>query len=147
MTKNYQALFEDRIFFGGAADVEDMVKNEGVEIVVDLRGEATECAYPDANVEWIQVPLGDNAEGPQDVLFQQAINHVVEAYRSGKKVGFHCGGGSGRTGAVAVGTLITLGKSQSIDEAEALAKSIRPKVNVKPPQREALEKLFKNNNV
>ncbi|WP_312880217.1 protein-tyrosine phosphatase family protein [Paenibacillus phytorum] len=72
------------------------------------------------------------------------LNHVVEAYKSGKKVGFHCGGGSGRTGAVAVGTLITLGKSQSIDEAEALAKSIRPKVNVKPPQREALEKLYKN---
>lgn len=44
-------------------------------------------------------------------LFQQAINQVVEAYRSGKKVGFHCGGGSGRTGAVAVGTLTTLGKS------------------------------------
>ncbi|WP_312880216.1 hypothetical protein [Paenibacillus phytorum] len=73
MVKNYQALHEDKIFFGGAADVEDMVKNEGVEVVVDLRGEATECAYPDANVEWIQVPLGDNAEGPQDVLFQQAI--------------------------------------------------------------------------
>lgn len=144
MAKNYQALHEDKIFFGGAADVEDMVKNEGVEVVVDLRGEATECAYPDANVEWIQVPLGDNAEGPQDVLFQQAINHVVEAYRAGKKVGFHCGGGSGRTGAVAVGTLIALGKSQSIDEAEALAKSIRPKVNVKPPQREALEKIFNN---
>ncbi|NRF89823.1 dual specificity protein phosphatase family protein [Paenibacillus frigoriresistens] len=119
-----------------------MVKKEGVEVVVDLSGEATECAYPDPNVEWIQVPLGDDTEGPQDVLFQQAINHVLEAYRSGKKVGFHCGGGSGRTGAVAVGTLITLGKSESIGEAEALAKSIRPKVNVKPPQREALEKLF-----
>ncbi|MDR6553983.1 dual specificity protein phosphatase family protein [Paenibacillus qinlingensis] len=142
MAKNYQALHEDKIFFGGAADVEDMVKNEGVEVVVDLRGEATERAYPGANVEWIQVPLGDNAEGPQDVLFQQAISHVVEAYRAGKKVGFHCGGGSGRTGAVAVGTLITLGKSQSIDEAEALAKSIRSKVNVKPAQREAIEKLF-----
>ncbi|SDN36430.1 Protein-tyrosine phosphatase [Paenibacillus sp. yr247] len=142
MPKNYQSLYEDNIFFGGAADVEDMIKNEGVEVVVDLRRESTECAYPNANVEWIQVPLGDHAEGPQDVLFQQAINHVVEAYRSGKKVGFHCGGGSGRTGAVAVGTLITLGTSQTIDEAEALAKSIRPKVNIKPPQREALEKLF-----
>ncbi|KRF18623.1 dual specificity protein phosphatase family protein [Paenibacillus sp. Soil787] len=142
MPKNYQSLHEDKIFFGGAADVEDMVKNEGIEVVVDLRGEATECAYPSADVEWIQVPLGDNAEGPQDVLFQQAINHIIEAYRSGKKVGFHCGGGSGRTGAVAVGTLITLGKSQTIDEAEALAKSIRPKVNIKAPQREALEKLF-----
>ncbi|MBP1156479.1 MULTISPECIES: dual specificity protein phosphatase family protein [unclassified Paenibacillus] len=142
MEKNYQSLLEDKIFFGGTADVKDMVKNEGVEVIVDLRGEATECADPTANAEWIQVPLGDNAEAPQDQLLQQAINHVVEAYNSGKKVGFHCGGGGGRAGAVAVGTLITLGKSQTIDEAEAIAKSIRPKVNIKPPQREALEKIF-----
>ena len=143
MQKNYQALIEDRIFLGGASDVEDMVKNEGIEVVVDLRGEATECAYPGGNVEWLQVSLGDNAEGPQDVLFQQAINHVVDAYQSGKKVGFHCGGGKGRTGAVAIGTLITLGKSQSIEEAEKLAQSIRPVINIRQPQREALEKLYK----
>lgn len=142
MPKNYQALIEDKIFFGGASDVEDMVKNENVEVIVDLRGEATECAFPAGNVEWIQVPLGDNAERPQDQLFQQAIDHVVEAYKSGKKVGFHCGGGKGRTGAVAIGTLITLGKSQSIEEAEKIAQSIRPIVNVRAPQREALENIF-----
>lgn len=142
MQKNYQALIEDKIFFGGASDVEDMVKNEHVEVIVDLRGEATECAYPSANLEWLQVPLGDNAEAPQDQLFQQAINYVVEAYRSGKKVGFHCGGGKGRTGAVAIGTLITLGKSQTIDEAEQMAQSIRPVVSIKQPQREALKKIF-----
>ena len=143
MQKNYHNLIDDKIFFGGAADVEDMVKNEGIEVVVDLRGEATDCAYPNENLKWIKVPLGDNAEGPQDKLFEEAINHVLEAYNNGKKVGFHCGGGSGRTGSVAAGTLIKLGKAQSLDEAEALAKSIRPKVNIKPPQREALEKLFK----
>lgn len=106
------------------------------------RSTATECAYPAGNVEWLQVPLVDNAEGPQDQLFQQAINHVVEAYRGGKKVGFHCGGGKGRTGAVAIGTLLALGKSQTIEEAEKLAQSIRPVVSIKQPQREALEKLF-----
>lgn len=142
MQKNYQALIEDRIFLGGASDVEDMVKNENVEVIVDLRGEATECAYPAGDVKWIQVALGDNAEGPQDQLFQQAIDHVVDAYQSGKKVGFHCGGGKGRTGAVAIGTLIALGKSQTIEEAEKLAQSIRSVVSIKPPQREALEKLF-----
>jgi protein-tyrosine phosphatase len=140
--KNYQALVEDRIFFGGASDVEDMVKNEGIEVIVDLRGEATQCAYPDGDVQWIQVALGDNVAGPQDLLFQQAIDHVVEAYHNGKKVGFHCAGGGGRTGAVAVGTLITLGKSQTIEEAEAIATSIRARVNIKPAQREEIEKLF-----
>ncbi|TVY06938.1 protein-tyrosine phosphatase family protein [Paenibacillus cremeus] len=141
-TKNYQSLIDEQIFMGGAADVEDMVKNEGVEVIVDLRGEATECAFPGAPVEWIQVPLGDQAEGPQDVLFDQAINKVIEAYQSGKKVGFHCAGAGGRTGAVAVGTLIRLGKSRTITEAEALATSIRPRINIKPNQREAIEKLF-----
>ncbi|AZN38371.1 protein-tyrosine phosphatase family protein [Paenibacillus albus] len=142
--KNYHALHENKIFMGGAADVEAMVKNEGVEVIVDLRAKATECAYPEANVKWIQVPLGDNAEVPQDELFKQAIDHVLEAYKSGKKVGFHCGGGSGRTGAVAAGTLIALGESASLDEAEQKAKNIRSKINIKPPQREALEKLFPN---
>lgn len=143
MQKNYQNLIDDKIFFGGAADVEDMFKNEGIEMVVDLRGEATECSYRNESLKWIQVPLGDNADGPQDLLFKEAVDHVVEAYKSGKKVGFHCGGGSGRTGAVAVGTLIELGRGNTIEEAEAMAKAIRPKVNIKPAQREALEKLYK----
>jgi protein-tyrosine phosphatase len=145
MQKNYQNLIEDKIFFGGASDVSDMVKNEGVELIVDLRAEATEWADPNAKVDWIKIPLGDNAEGPQDELFQKAINCVVEAYKSGKKVGFHCAGGGGRAGAIAAGTLITLGKAKTLDEAEAMAKSIRPKVNIKPPQREALEKIFDGN--
>ncbi|WP_010503615.1 protein-tyrosine phosphatase family protein [Paenibacillus elgii] len=145
MQKNYQNLIDDKIFFGGAADVVDMVKNEGVKVIVDLRGEATECADPNAKVEWIKVPLGDDAEGPQDELFQKAINCVVEAYKSGKKVGFHCAGGGGRAGAVAAGTLMTLGKATTLDEAEAMAKSIRPNVNIKSSQREALEKIFDGN--
>ncbi|MDF2724285.1 MAG: protein-tyrosine phosphatase [Paenibacillus sp.] len=145
MQKNYQNLVDDKIFFGGAADVADMVKNEGVDVIVDLRGEATEYADPNTKVEWIKVPLGDNEKDPQDEIFQKAINCVVEAYKSGKKVGFHCAGGGGRAGAVAAGTLITLGKATTLDEAEAIVKNIRPKVNIKPPQREALEKIFGGN--
>ncbi|MFE5323735.1 dual specificity protein phosphatase family protein [Paenibacillus sp. NPDC056579] len=144
MNKPYQNLVDDRIFIGGAADAEGMINNEGVEVIVDLRAEATECAYPAPHVEWIRVPLGDNAEQPQDQLLQQAIHHVIEAYNSGKKVGFHCAGGGGRAGSVAVGTLLKLGKYKTIDEAEAAAKAIRPKVNIKPAQRDALEALFGN---
>jgi hypothetical protein len=61
---------------GAAADVESMVNNEGVEVVVDLRGESTEsteCAYPAANVKWIQIPLADNAGQTQTEGFQNAI--------------------------------------------------------------------------
>ncbi|MDF2652941.1 MAG: protein-tyrosine phosphatase [Paenibacillus sp.] len=142
MEKNYHALVDDQIFMGGAADVKEMITEEHCDVIVDLREEALESSYPQDNVTWIHVPIGDNAEKPQEELFIEAINHVVNAYQSGKKVGFHCGGGKGRTGAVAIGTLITLGIAPSIEAAEQLAKSIRPVIQVRPPQREALEKLF-----
>ncbi|MBP3962582.1 protein-tyrosine phosphatase family protein [Paenibacillus lignilyticus] len=143
--KNYHTLHDNMIFMGGAADVESMVKNEGVEVIVDLRAEATEYAYPEADVTWIQVPLEDNTEDLEEELFEEAINHVLEAYKSGKKVGFHCGGGKSRTGTVAAGILIALGESNTVNEAEQKAKSIRSIINIKPPQLAALKKIFPNN--
>ncbi|WP_020616233.1 protein-tyrosine phosphatase family protein [Paenibacillus daejeonensis] len=142
--KTYHALIEERIFMGGAADVKDMVLDEKCEVIVDLREEATECAYPETNATWIKVGIGDNAATPQEELFQEAINQVVTAYREGKKVAFHCGGGKGRTGAVSIGTLISLGKASSIEEAERIAKEIRPIIQIREPQREALKKLFES---
>jgi protein-tyrosine phosphatase len=142
MSHSYQALVEDKIFFGGAKDVEQMVINEGINVVVDLREEAEECAYPEAKVQWIKVPLGDNTTEPQENLYHSAIRHVVQAYREGKKVAFHCGGGKGRTGAVAVGTLRELCIAQSLEEAEEKAKAIRPIIAVKPNQWEALRKIY-----
>ncbi|WP_442600479.1 protein-tyrosine phosphatase family protein [Paenibacillus sp. KN14-4R] len=142
--KDYHALHEDKIYMGSAADVEAMVKNEGIQVIVDLRGEVTECAYPGASAEWVQIPLGDNAKESQELLFKKAIDEVITAYKNGKKVAFHCGGGKGRTGTVAVGTLIELGQSSTIDEAEAKAKSIRNVINLKAPQRESLQKLYEN---
>jgi protein-tyrosine phosphatase len=140
--KNYQALVEDRIFFGGAKDVQAMVDNEGVKVVVDLREESVACELSNSLVTWIKIPLEDNAVEPEDELFGQAIKEVVSAYKQGKKVAFHCGGGKGRTGTVAVGTLLELGISKTIDEAEEMATNIRPIIKVKPDQREALEKLY-----
>lgn len=142
MEKPYQALYDNKIFMCGAADVEQVVKNEQVEAIVDLRGEATQCAYPDGDVQWVQVALGDDAGENQEALLKEAAGEVVKAYREGKKVAFHCNGGKGRTGAVAVATLIELGVCKTIAEAEELAKSIRPVLNVKPAQKVALQKLY-----
>ncbi|MBW7453441.1 dual specificity protein phosphatase family protein [Paenibacillus sepulcri] len=142
MSGNYQALVGDQIFFGGAADAEEMISEAHCEVIVDLRAEAAEGDYPYKNITRIQVPIGDHSDTPQSELIDQAINHVLDAYNSGKKVGFHCGGGKGRTGAVAIGTLIKLGLADSIDDAEQQAKSIRSAISIRPPQREALEKLF-----
>ncbi|MEK8130441.1 dual specificity protein phosphatase family protein [Paenibacillus filicis] len=140
--KNYHALIPEQIFMGAAADVEAMVKNEGIDVIVDLRGEATECAYPAAHVKWVQIPLADQAEVPQDKAFELAIQAVTEAFRDNKKVAFHCAGGKGRTGTVAAGTLLALGLSHTVDEAETKAKSIRGVLDMKPSQKEALNKLY-----
>ncbi|WP_139488553.1 protein-tyrosine phosphatase family protein [Brevibacillus dissolubilis] len=142
--KKYQALHDNKIFIGGAADVQAMVENEQIDVIVDLRGEAKECAYPEAKAEWVQIPLGDEATEPQDVLFQRAIQEVIDAYQSGKKVAFHCNGGRGRTGAVAVGTLLNLGLADSLADAEDKVKAIRPEINIKPKQRESLAKMYPN---
>jgi protein-tyrosine phosphatase len=142
--KSYQSLYENRIFFGGAKDVEAMFKQEQIDVVVDLRGEASGCAYPSPELQWIQIPLGDNTPEPQPALFKQAIDEVVKAYQQGKKVAFHCGGGKGRTGTVAAGTLVALGVAQSVDEAEQMAKRIRSVIKIKPEQKEALHQIFRN---
>jgi protein-tyrosine phosphatase len=141
---NYHALVEDRIYFGGARDVEAMIKNEKVDVIIDLRGEATQSAYPTNYTEWIQIPLGDNSPIVTEQLFKRAIEEVVGAYNAGKKVGFHCGAGSGRAGTVAAGTLIALGLASTVSEAEEIAKSIRPIVEMGYAQKEALFKIYPN---
>lgn len=142
MEKSYHALLEGRVYFGGAADVPAMIENEAVDIVVDLREESTGLAADAAAVMWQRIPLGDNNPEPQAALFGEAIRAVVAAYRDGKRVAFHCGGGKGRTGTVAAGVLLELGMCQRFDEAQARAKSIRPIINIKPEQRAALAVLY-----
>ncbi|SET38114.1 Rhodanese-like domain-containing protein [Paenibacillus sp. NFR01] len=142
MVKSYHRLVEDRIYFGGANDVEQMVNDEGIEVVVDLREEAEHCASTSQAVKWIKIPLGDHAEEPEPELFHSAIQEVVKAYREGKRVAFHCGGGRGRTGAVAVGTLKELGLAKTLEEAEQQAKAIRPTIAVKPNQWASLKAIY-----
>lgn len=137
-TKSYQELIEDRIFIGGADDVMNIMENESVDVVVDLRAESLNTSS-DSNR--IHSPIVDDAE-QQDESVKEAINLVVNAYNDGKKVFFHCGGGSNRTGTVAIGTLLALGKADTIAEAEETAKTIRPKINVKSAMRDSLKRIF-----
>ena len=144
MQKQYHELIAGRIYFGGASDIQQIADVEHIDVVVDLREESTGCAASNPALIWQQIPLGDNADQPQAKLFKYAIQAVVSAYRDGKKVAFHCGGGKGRTGTVAAGVLLELGLCSTLGEAEAAAKAIRPVVNIKPDQREALESLYPN---
>lgn len=138
MTKNYHELIKDRIYIGGADDVKEMMRNEKADVIFDLRAEA-----PEADYDRIHSPIVDDAEN-QNESIKQSIEHVVNAYNEGKKVYFHCAGGSNRTGTVAIGSLLSLGKAKTIEEAEAIAKAVRPKINVKPEMKESLHRLFPN---
>lgn len=142
MRKNYHALIKDRIFMCGADDVQSVVNNENVKFVVDLREEASNCAAVGEGLKWMNIPLVDDPSDSGENLLAEAIAAVTNAYNQGEKVVFHCGGGKGRTGMVAYGTLMALGVAQTLDDAEEQAKRIRPILNIKPAQRLALEKLY-----
>ncbi|WP_127492030.1 hypothetical protein [Paenibacillus glycanilyticus] len=68
---------------GGAADVEALEKNENIDVIVDLRGEADGRAYPESKAQYVPISLGDNSSENQHIAFKQAIDEVVKAYRNG----------------------------------------------------------------
>ena len=139
-TKNYQELVEGRIYIGGADDVEDMMENEKVDIIFDLRAEAPK---EESKYNRIHSPIVDDAD-QQDESVKKSIEQVVDAYNEGNNVYFHCQGGSNRTGTVAIGTLLALEKASTIEKAEEMAKNARPKINVKPEMKEALKRIYPN---
>lgn len=136
--KNYHELIKDRVYIGGADDAKDVLQNEKVDVVFDLREEVSD----DSISNRVHSPIIDNVE-QQDESIRKSIEAVVNSYNEGKKVYFHCGGGSNRTGTVAIGTLLELGKASSIEEAEQMAKAVRPKINVKDEMKDALRRLYK----
>ena len=139
-TTNYHELIKDRIYMGGADDVKEMMTNENVDIIFDLRAES-----PKESSEYNRVhsPIVDD-EANQDESIKNSIERVVKAFNEGKKVYFHCQGGSNRTGTVAIGTLLATGKAATIEEAEEIAKTARPKINVKPEMKAALKRIYPN---
>lgn len=137
-TKNYQELVKDRIYIGGADDVEDMMGNEKVDVIFDLRAEAP---TEESKYNRIHSPIVDDADRQEESV-QKSIAQVVNAYNEGKNIYFHCQGGSNRTGTVAIGTLLALGKAGTIEEAEEMAQTARPKINVKPEMKEALKRIY-----
>ena len=138
--QNYQALINGRIFIGGVADIKEMMENEQVDVIYDLRAETPTEESP---YNRVHAAIVDDADR-QDESVKAAINQVVHDYNEGKKVYFHCSGGRNRTGTVAIGTLLELGEAKTIEEAENKAKSIRDLIDVKPEMKEVLKRLYPN---
>lgn len=139
-TKNYHELIKDRIYIGGADDVKDLMENEKVDVVFDLRAEAPK---EDVAYNRVHSPIVDDA-ADQEESIKKSIDYVLKAYNEGKNIYFHCQGGSNRTGTVAIGTLLALEKASKIEEAEGIAKTARPKINVKPEMKDSLKRIYPN---
>lgn len=145
MEKNYSELVANRIFFGGVSDTQAAVENEQVDVVVDVRvkGRSTE-EQAALGTMYLHRPIAD--EDDIEVIarsIKQGAREIVDAFEQDKKIFFHCGGGGGRAGVMAVAMLSELGLAESVEEAEHKAKQARPTVTIRPNMKEALEKLYK----
>ena len=135
----YDELIAGRVYLGGVDDAEKVVREKEVDKVIDVRvnGRLEQVDYT-----YVHRPIADESGHIADSI-KAGVEEVVKAYEAGEKVYFHCGSGGGRAGVMAVATLMELGLAKSLDEAEAMAKQARPKVNIRPKMREALETLYK----
>jgi protein-tyrosine phosphatase len=139
MTNNkYAELVPNRIFIGGVDAIDDLLSNENIDVIYDLRAEVKGALSSDKSVHQ---PIVDDAE-QQDESIQAAVKQVVDAYKDGKNVYFHCNTGRGRAGTIATATLLELGLANSIDEAEQQAKVIQPTINIKPQFKDALKRIY-----
>ncbi|MEO4053709.1 dual specificity protein phosphatase family protein [Solibacillus sp. CAU 1738] len=136
---SYDELVKGRIYFGGAADAEQAVANEAIDVVVDVRVNGRDEAV---DYDYIHAPIADESESTASSI-KSGATQVVEAYEAGKNIYIHCGSGGGRAGVMAVATLLELGLAASLDEAEAKAKVARPVINIRPNMQNALEELYK----
>ena len=135
--KHYQALIDNRIFVGGVADVESAIEDEKIDVVYDLRAEV---AASSSDISKHQ-PIVDDGEF-QDESIRTGVKQIVQDYQEGKKIFFHCNSGRGRAGTMAVATLMELRLADTIEEAEAKVKMIRPEIDVKPQFKEALKRIY-----
>ncbi len=136
-TKTYQSLVDDRIFIGGVTDVPNAIENEQIDVVYDLRAEVSASSSDISKHQ----PIVDDGEF-QDESIRNGVKQIVQDYQDGKKVFFHCNTGRGRAGTMAVATLMELRLANTIDEAEAKVKMVRPEIDVKPQLKEALKRIY-----
>lgn len=138
--KNYEALVPNRIFIGGIDAIDELLTQEKVDVIYDLRAEVKGPLSSDKS---IHQPIVDEAEH-QDESIKKAVKAVVDAYHAGKNVYFHCNTGRGRAGTVATATLLELELAKSIEEAEQKAKEIRPSILVRPQFKDALKRIYED---
>lgn len=135
----YDELVKGSIYFGGAADAQAAVDEQSVQKVVDVR--VNGLTEP-VDYNYIHTPISEATEETANSI-KVGVQQVIDTYKAGEKVYFHCGSGNGRAGVMAVAMLLELGLATNLEDAEAKVKKVRPTINIRPNMREALENLYK----
>lgn len=138
MEKNYGELIPNRIFIGGVDAIDNLLANENIDIIYDLRAEVNSALPSEKS---IHQPIVDDAEQQDDSILA-AVKKVIDAYNQGKNIYFHCNTGRGRAGTIATAALLELSLANSIEEAEELAKEARSNINIKPQFKDALKRIY-----
>lgn len=137
-SKSYKELIPNRIFIGGIDAIDELLTNEEIDVIYDLRANVN---GPLASGKSIHKPLFDDAP-EQDASIKDAVDSVIQAYNEGKNVYFHCNTGNGRGGTIATAALLELALAKTVEEAEQKAKLIQPTINVRPHFKEALQRIY-----
>lgn len=86
MNTDYQTLLNG-LFICGVNSIDAVIKNADIDVVLDLRPEATHHNQ-DNDVKRLQVSLEDGVANQTNPL-QRAIKFAVDAYKEGNKVVLH----------------------------------------------------------
>lgn len=108
---------------------------EDVDVVVDLTCEFVEPRGVRLAGRYISCPILDASSIDPRALAELA--HDLASINA--RMFIHCAQGHGRTGLVAALFLIATKQAQSVDDAVAAVKSVRPHVGLTDPQMEALK--------
>ncbi|MEK4227946.1 protein-tyrosine phosphatase family protein [Solibacillus sp. FSL H8-0538] len=137
MDRKYGELVAGRIYFGGAADTNDAVRKENVDVVFDVRVNGRDEAV---EYNYIHSPITEDATAE---TIKAGAEKIAEAYKSGEKIYIHCGGGNGRASVMATAILLEIGATANLGDAVERVKTVRSAANVRPNMQAALDKLYK----
>jgi hypothetical protein len=112
--------------------------DRGVCAVLDLTCEFSE-AEPFRSIAYLQVPVMD-LTAPARQQLDRAVAFICN--QTGGIVYIHCKAGYSRTAAVAGAYLIACGEANSVDEAIARLRSVRPRIVIRPEVIRALHDYF-----
>lgn len=96
--------------------------------------------YKEGGINTYSYPIDDYSIPSDMRSYAGVIDRLIKILQSGSSIAVHCHGGHGRTGLIAVGTVIRLGNS--VDKAYKYVNSIRSVIDT-PQQMKFLEEYSK----